>query len=288
MPLAEKEKAVSTLADRTGRAAAADVPASLALPEIRLGRLAVSRLILGSNPFFGFSHQGGGADERMKAHYTDERIVAVLEEAAACGVSAVAAPPYERWIALWSRYRREGGRLRSWLAQPDPEAPRMADAIRAAAAGGADAIFVQGERVDEQVRAGRWDVLEGWLELIRGLGLPAGLASHRPDTHPEAERRGLAADFYFQCVYQVDSTETYLPEHRAANLAALRAVTAKPVVAYKVLAAGRLAAREALADAFRHLRPKDGLCVGVYDANRAGQIAEDAALVRELSAGAGG
>ena len=265
--------------------ATTDGPAAQGMPQIRLGRLGVSRLILGSNPFFGFSHQGADADGRMKAHHTDERIVEILERAAACGVSAVAAPPYERWISLWSKYCREGGRLRCWLAQPDPPEDQMLAAIRAAADGGADAIFVQGERVDEQVRAGRWDVLENWLRLVHSRGLPAGLASHRPDTHPAAEERGLATDFYYQCLYQVDSREAYLPEHREQNLAALRAVGNKPVIAYKILAAGRVAPREAFETVFRHLRPKDGVCVGVFHADDAGQIAENAALTREFSAG---
>ncbi|MGB2819512.1 MAG: twin-arginine translocation signal domain-containing protein, partial [Phycisphaerae bacterium] len=40
---------------RAADAAAAAEPAGK-LPKIRIGKLEVSRLILGSNPFFGFSH----------------------------------------------------------------------------------------------------------------------------------------------------------------------------------------------------------------------------------------
>ena len=47
-------------------------PAPTKLPTIQLGTLRVSRLILGSNPFFGFAHRGGRRlAERMKAYYTN-------------------------------------------------------------------------------------------------------------------------------------------------------------------------------------------------------------------------
>src|SRR5512136_2739892 len=82
-----------------------------ALPTVRLGTLEVSRLILGSNPFWGYSHKSAALDEEMRRHHTDERIVQILDEAAACGLTAVASPPEERWRTLWMRYKAGGGRL---------------------------------------------------------------------------------------------------------------------------------------------------------------------------------
>ncbi|MBP1766553.1 MAG: hypothetical protein H6P98_668, partial [Candidatus Aminicenantes bacterium] len=75
-----------------------------ALPTVRLGTLEVSRLILGSNPFWGYSHKSARLDEEMKRHYTDERIMQILDEAADCGLTALASPPDARWVDLWARY----------------------------------------------------------------------------------------------------------------------------------------------------------------------------------------
>lgn len=251
-------------------------------PTIRLGKLQVSRLILGSNPFFGFAH-GPGADE-MKAYYTDERIMAVMDEAAKLGVTAVAAPPYPRWLALWKGYRDRGGKLAHWLAQPDPDPRRMAAAIDAAAKGGAAAIFVQGGRVDNAFQAGKFDLLTGWLKRIHGHGVPAGLAAHLPDAHPEFERRKLPADFYFQCFYQFEAgKERWLAEYRDQAVATIAKID-KPVVAYKILAAGRLPTKQAFAFAFAHLRTKDGVCVGVFPPRKQDMIQEDTALTLSLTA----
>ena len=46
------------------------------MPTIRLGHVEVSRLILGSNPFFGYAHQDGDLGRQMQEYYTDERIIA--------------------------------------------------------------------------------------------------------------------------------------------------------------------------------------------------------------------
>lgn len=272
--------AAATAAMRASDAGAA-VTAGGKLPTISLGKLKVSRLILGSNPFFGFAHRGKGLGARMKAYYTDQRIMTVLDEAAEMGITAVAAPVYDRWIKLFAAYLDKGGKLKTWIAQPDPPGGEMSKAITAAAKGGATAIFIQGARVDEHVGWNRWDRLLGWVKQVRDLGLPAGMASHRPDVHVEAEKRKFPTDFYYQCFFQAASGK-YLMKHRDLAVAAIRQID-KPVVGYKVLAAGRLEPDQAFAFAFEHIRAKDGVCVGVYPPDKEGMIAQDAGLVRKLS-----
>lgn len=249
------------------------------LPQIKLGTLQVSRLILGSNPFFGFAHKPGDAEQRMKAYYTPRRIMAVMDEAAEHGITAVWTPPYPHWIRLWNEYRDRGGKLRIWIGQPDPEPSLMKQHITAAAENGARAICIQGERIDAEFRAGRWDVLRQWLDHAHSYGLPAGMASHRPDVHLAAEAKGLPTDFYHQCFFR---PETYTDEVRAKAIAAIKRID-KPVVGYKVLAAGRRQPQEAFSYAFRHLARKDGICVGVFPKDQPGQISENATLTRELS-----
>ena len=51
-----------------------------------LGDLRLSRLLLGSNPFSGFSHQGVDRDERMLHHYSAARIKEALFEAERVGL----------------------------------------------------------------------------------------------------------------------------------------------------------------------------------------------------------
>jgi hypothetical protein len=248
-----------------------------AMPTITLGTLEVSRLILGSNPFFGFAHDNPHASPaEMKAYYTKERVMAVLDAAAARGITAVWTPCYDEWITLWQEYRDRGGKLRTWIGQPD-RMP-MEKEILTAVKNGAKAVCIQGMRIDEQVNAGHWDRVRGWLELIRSHGLPAGMATHGATTHLVAADKGLPADFYNQTLYRPDD---YVRSGFDESLATIDKLP-KPVIAYKVLGAGRFPPRDALPELLRRLKRKDGVCIGMFPRDE-DQIVEDAALVTELT-----
>lgn len=247
------------------------------LPRIKLGSLEVSRLILGSNPFFGFAHGNPQASAReMTEYYTDERVMAVLDAAADHGITAVWTPCYDHWMRLWNQYQERGGKLKTWIAQPD-QMPMEKD-LEAAFKNGAKAVCIQGMRIDDQVQAGRWEVVRGWLEWIKSRGLPAGMATHGARTHLIAEEKGLPADFYHQTMYRPDNYVRAGLEESLATIAQLK----KPVIAYKVLGAGRIPPETALPALFKKLKPKDGVCVGVFPKKR-DEIAENAALTRQFS-----
>jgi hypothetical protein len=253
------------------------------LPKIRLGNVEVSRLILGTNPFFGYAHQPGDLGQKMSAYFTDDKIMEVLDQAAELGVTAVAGPPMPRWITLFNRYLDRGGKLRIWIAQPHGSPKKMKEEITTAAKGGAKAAFVQGHRVEEQFEQGKMDVLRGWMEHIKSLGMAAGMASHRPDIHPESEKLNMPTDFYFQCFFRVDKhPECYDLECRDKACETIRSITKKPVIAYKILGAARLQPEEAFTFAFRHLAAKDGVCVGIYNQNKPGMLAEDVGLAVKM------
>ncbi|HSA96672.1 MAG TPA: hypothetical protein VLJ16_11505 [Acidobacteriota bacterium] len=260
----------------------ATTTAPAGLPAVRLGSLEVSRLILGSNPFWGYSHKSAQLDEEMRRHHTDERIVQILDEAASCGVTAVASPPEERWRKIWTRYAAGGGRLKSWIAQCHGDPGQMLAEIDRSVAAGAAAVFIQGARVEEQFGKGNFDVLRRWIEHIKEAGLPAGAAAHWPEIHPELERRGFPTDFYYQCMYNASKTSDYSAAERekaAATIAGLK----KPVIAYKILAAGRLSAAQGFEYAFNRLQRKDGVCVGIYAENAIDQIRQNATYTEMLT-----
>src|SRR5580704_5890458 len=81
-------------------AAAATTTKPWSMPNIRLGNVEVSRLILGSNPFFGCAHREGDLGRQMEEYYTNERILTVLDQAFELGITAVAAPPSPRWLSV--------------------------------------------------------------------------------------------------------------------------------------------------------------------------------------------
>jgi hypothetical protein len=206
--------------------------------------------------------------------------MATMDQAAEHGITAVWTPPYPHWIELWKEYQDRGGKLRIWIGQPDSK--EMVGHLKACIENGAKAVAIQGCQIDARIGKGEFDVVRGWLETIKGAGLPAGMATHQPHTHLLAEEKGLPTDFYHQCMGKPEDYSTEVREEIFANLAKI----AKPIVAYKVLGAGRILPKDAIPYMLKHLKPKDGLCVGVCPDKDPNQIAENVALVCALKVAA--
>ena len=269
--------ALATAAPAAGVAKAADTTPGK-MPLIKLGGIEVSRMFLGSNPFFGFSHGNpqAGADE-MRTWYTNQRIMAVLDEAADLGINAVWTPCYEHWVRLWNAYREQGGKMKHWIAQPDRRP--MEKEILTAVNNGSTAVCIQGCNVDAEVGKGNWDVVRGWLELVKSHNLPAGIATHGATTHLEAEARDLPTDFYHQTMYRPDN---YVKEGLEESLATIEKL-AKPVVGYKVLGAGRINPADTLPYVFGRLKRKDGLCIGVFPKKNPHETRQNVALAKRCT-----
>jgi len=257
------------------------------LPTIKLGSLEVSRFLLGSNPFWGYSHKSNALNEEMKAYHTDERIIQICDEAARCGLTTIVSPPDQRWVDIWAKYRAGGGKLTVWVAQCHDEGAKIPEEIGRAIKGGAKAVFIQGHRVEEHFGWKRFDVLRKWLDQIKNAGLPGGFAAHWPNIHLELEKQKFPTDFYFQCCYNVTKRDPMgEPYHEADRKLAMETIAQleKPVVAYKILGAARLRAADGFEQAFNAIKRKDGVCVGIWAKEAIEQIRENATLTEMLTA----
>jgi hypothetical protein len=246
---------------------------SLVMPTIKLGDFEVSRLILGSNPFWGFWHD----NPRKPEAYTQEGRKVVMDAAAAKGITAIWTPAYKEWIALWNDYKEQGGKLKTWIGQPDGyKEVSLEDQITACAKNGGSAVCVQGVNVDEAMENKDYDKLKRWLGLIRDYGLPAGLASHKPENILKAEEAGLPTEFYHLTLGVPD---TFDKDARDKSLKTIQQID-KPMVVYKVFGAGRFQPKNAFPYVMKAIRRKDGLCIGVDNPE---QVAENAEIVCQFT-----
>ena len=262
------------------------------LPRVDFCGMAVSRLIVGGNPFSGIGHQHPGLDQELKDYYTVARIKDVLSQCEEVGINTAVLRADNHIMRLLHEYWNEGGKIR-WFAQTAPERASVADNIRQARSAGAAAIYIHGGVADRMQEQGRLDELREPLALIRQLGLPAGIAGHQPKTHLDAQDMGLPIDFHMVCFYNItgrrgridvaDTGARYRPEDRE-RAAKLLAELHKPCIAYKVLAAGRNDPCEAIPFAARHLKPTDVIAVGFFPKHRPNEIREDVEILCEALA----
>jgi len=228
-------------------------------------------------------------DERMVHHYTVGRIKEALFGAQRLGITGLVARTDFHVMRTLLEYRDDGGSLQ-WLAQTCPEVGDSETCVRRAARGGAVACHIHGGVMDHLVAQGRGAEVESAIALIRERGMVAGVAGHVPAVFEWAERN-LDVDYYLCCHYNPTpranepehvhgAVEEYREEDRRA-MTALAATLSRPVIHYKILAAGRNDPREAFAYCGRHMRPQDLACVGVFTGDDPGMIEEDVRLFEE-------
>jgi hypothetical protein len=251
--------------------------------------LTVSRFILGSNPFSGFSHQSPEMDQTMRHYFTTERIKATLFDAQALGVNTLIARTDFHVMRMLMEYRDEGGTLQ-WFAQTCPEVGSHEACALRAESYGAKACHLHGGVMDNAFASGDLDGVQPALDFIRAHGMLAGIAAHNHRVIEWAEKH-LDLDYYLCCYYNPTNraahaehisgeTEFYLESDRQA-MTDLIPQLSRPVVHYKIMAAGRNDPRSAFAFAASKLRAHDAVCVGIYPKDNPGILREDVQLLEE-------
>ena len=259
---------------------------------ITIGNLSVSRFILGSNPFSGFSHQGIDADERMMHYFTTDRIKATLREAESLGINTLVACADHHIMRVLTEYWDEGGAIQ-WFAQTCPELGTIERGIQNAVRGGAKGCYIHGGVMDYLLAQKRMQEVPPAIAMIRSAGMPAGIAGHNPEVFHWADEH-LDVDFYMCCYYNASSRdenaehvsgrpEWFLEEDRRVMVETI-ATLSRPAIHYKVLAAGRNDPSDAFRFVSQHLRPNDAVCVGVYAEHSPRMLAADVALFTQTLA----
>jgi len=257
----------------------------MTLPTIRLGDLDVSRLIIGGNPFSGFSHQSAERDQEMLDYYTVGRIKETLAACESAGLNACVLRVDAHICRMLNEYRLDGGHLQWFAQQGDLRPPHEAN-VDAAVAFGAKAYFLHGAMSDRLYTEGDWETMRRILEYVRSKGLLAGIAAHAPEVHLAAQEQGMPLDFHMACFYNCGSLhagkgEKFDPADPPKAVAAIRQLE-RPCLAYKVLAAGRRDAREGLQYAFESIKPTDAVVLGMFTEDNPHMVEENAATVREI------
>lgn len=259
----------------------------MGIPTVSLGGLQVTRLLIGGNPFSGFSHQSVQRNEAMRAWYTDERIVETLFQAESLGLNACVCRGDDHIARVLATYWKQGGSM-CWVAQTDSALGASSEAVAFCADHGAAACYLHGGVMDMLIAQRRYAEVHQFAESVRSHGLPLGIAGHMPEDFVWAEGN-LDVDFYMVCYYNPSprqhkaehdpmASEQYTVEDRDARVAVLRTLS-KPAVHYKVLAAGRTPPEEAFAYVARQMRSGDAVCVGVYTQDKPDMLAEDIDLL---------
>jgi hypothetical protein len=277
--------------------AAPATPAPL-LPTIKLGRYQVTRLILGANPFYGFSHFNRLLDQHMMEWSTPENVWKTVRACEENGINTWQLSDAKRGLEDIRRYREQGGKIQ-WILLSSRRMEEDLSWIPKIARMGPIGIVHHGGTTDRRWRNGEQDKILDFLKAVRDSGVLVGLSTHNPVVVEEVESRGWDIDFFMTCVYRITRTEqeivnllgqrplgeVYLPQDPQRMFRAIRQAR-KPCLAFKILAAGRLtdtseSIDRAFRTAFENIKPTDAVIVGMYP-RFSDQVRENAERVRRI------
>ena len=261
-----------------GPLAAAQAPPAASLPKVRFGDVEISRLVMGSNQFYGFSHFNRLLDKLMVDWNTPERICQTLLQCQQNGINAYQYSHHESTLTDLELFRSKGGKMH--LIAVDTDKHPVEETVRRS---GASALYHHGEITDRLFRNGQMDQVQEYTKKLRQAGVRVGIGTHKPEVVEYVEERGWDVDFYLLCAYNrtrtpeeirkmlgvlpVPASELYLETDPPRAYEVARK-TSKTCFLFKILAAGRVARSpeavdKAFKDALDNIKPQDCIVVGM-------------------------
>ena len=263
------------------------------LPTVEFCGLRVTRLIIGANPFGGYSHQNPERDEAMRTYYDVARIIETWRRAEAAGINTMITNNETPHVLQAVREYLEGGGPLSWIAQVNLRTKPGLEAIDEVVDMGCKALYIHGALVDQAYIDQDEDRVHAWCDHARSLGVPVGVAGHAPEAHLwvdslDADKRRPVADFHAVCFFNCGSLHTgqgnkFQLRDIVPAVECIRRIQ-KPCIAYKIMGAGRIEARMAFEFALSEIKATDVVNVGMYRGDQDDMVEENAALVHDILA----
>jgi hypothetical protein len=274
-------------------------PAPL-LPTINLGEHRITRLIVGSNPISGYSYMGPILDEHMKKYFTPERIVEFLWKCERQGINAHQFSRPEDMSSIFRELREAGSKMKFiCLHAGGPERMPVEKVVRDTQP---IAIAHHGGVTDRLFREGKSRQVHDFVKRVHDAGVLAGVSAHNPNCIKRIADEGWPVDFFMACFYYLTRTQeelekmppvvtaqigySFFASDPTAMTKVIRQVE-KPCLGFKILAAGRMCSKAekveaAFKFAFEHIKPTDGVIVGMYPRYQ-DQIRQNAGFTRKFA-----
>ena len=264
------------------------------LPKGKIGKLSISRLLLGGNLLTHFTHS---RDLRyvynLTAHYnTEEKIHETMAIAEANGIDTLVIHTAPGIMSKLKKYRNQLGGKIKWIICPtapiDDSMTAYGDQVRQIVDEGTDAIYLWGVQGDNLVSQGRVDLIAKAVEIAKDQGVPSGVGAHDLRVIIECEKNQINADFYIKTFHHHNYPTAPKPNELTDVIAEVPGywcknpqkvidfmkTVKKPWIAFKVMAAGAIPPKNAFRYAFEN--GADHILAGMFDF----EIAEDARIAK--------
>ena len=251
-------------------------------PRTVVGGVSVSRMIIGTNWIFGWSHTSPAADNLIKTRHDSPKPIAdLLEVFLNAGVDTLMAP-FPEGTPIFDAIRMAEDRTGRKMILVDTPCINVDDS--AAARKEAEARIAFSKRIGatfcllhhacaEQLvnkNKGTMDRLPDYLSMIRDNGMIPGLSAHMPEVIIYADQNGYDVETYIQ----IYNCLGFLMQVEIEYINKVIWNAKKPVMTIKPMGAGRCTPFVGLNFAWATLRPCDMVTVGCMTPEEAAEDIE--------------
>ncbi len=258
-----------------------------AFPRTDIEGLSVSRLIIGTNWFFGWSHTSAAKNKQIKATMTTDRIAEVIEVFVRAGVDTlIGSLQHPGMKEAVSEAESRAGKAITVISTPSlnvggrPEdLDEARHTIEREAELGAAVCMPHSDTTDKLVdkRLRKIKGMDRYCRMIRDCGMIPGLSTHMPEAIIYADESGLDVATYIS----IYNAAGFLMSIEVDWVHRLIWNAKHPVIAIKPLASGRLLPLVGLAFAWATLREQDMVAVGTMTPDEAKEVIEISLSVLE-------
>ena len=166
-------------------------------PTSQIGGYDISRLIIGSNTFHGFSHFSKARSDWLRKHFTPERIFEVMCACARQGLNATVSMQRPDYAEVLRAVEAETGVHIHWFATPGGgDLEQLKDGICEAAELGAEFCLPHTMWTDARLMPARGIIEEAEeaIDFIKSKGMKAGWSTHRPECVTVSDRAGYVGE----------------------------------------------------------------------------------------------
>jgi hypothetical protein len=246
-------------------------------PRTSVGGLSLSRLIVGTNWFLGYSHYSSAKDKFIKKTQTMEKMVEILKVFLESGIDTVMGPLNPLLTESVQEAQQQTGKdikliLTPWFnilpggpLENEPERV-FSECKMAGACICMPHQMVTDALMDRMFRKIR--DIEKYTRLIRQYDMVPGLSTHMPETIIYADETNVDVETYIQ-LYNATG---FLMQVETDWVMKIINNAAKPVMTIKPLAAGRLLPISGLTFVWNTIREQDLVTVGTATPDEAREV----------------
>ena len=248
-------------------------------PRTTVGGVSVSRMIIGTNWFLGYSHSSAAKDRFIKSYQNRQNIADILTVFFEYGINTIMGMPVPSLRSAIQEAQDRTGREAILILTPsfnivpggpaEAEPERVFDTCKELGAtfcmphqSITDALA---DRMHKEIRD-----LGKYTRMIREREMVPGLSTHMPETVVLADQMSADVETYIQ----IYNSAGFLMQVEADWVMRVIHKAKKPVMTIKPLAAGRLLPVVGLAFVWNTIRDQDMVTVGTTTPDEAREVVE--------------